>query len=117
MFDQKHSKNWYHPIGFAYYPDGAHGEEWGGDERDEVEGSGELLYKIDGENTTCPEAGDTGKDCYKREFFYPRAAWMAKSYSAELTITQEMADMSHGGVIYYSIASPSPPAKLLVRSV
>ena len=24
-FDQTHETNWYHPIGFAYYPDGAHG--------------------------------------------------------------------------------------------
>jgi uncharacterized protein (DUF305 family)/plastocyanin len=101
VFDQTDQSNWYHPIGFAYYPDGAHGDEWGGDERDEVEGLGELLYKIDGESTTCPDAGDTGLDCYEPEFFYPRADWTAKSYSAELTITQEMADVSHGGVIYY----------------
>ena len=24
-FDQTHETNWYHPIGFAYFPDGAHG--------------------------------------------------------------------------------------------
>ena len=24
-FDQSDETNWYHPIGFAYYPDGAHG--------------------------------------------------------------------------------------------
>ena len=23
-FDQSHETNWYHPIGFAYYPNGAH---------------------------------------------------------------------------------------------
>ena len=46
-------------------------------------------------------AGDTGLDCYEPEFFYPRADWLAKKYTAELTITQAMADKSHGGVIYY----------------
>jgi len=66
-----------------------------------VEGAGELLYKIDGAPTTCPHAGDTGLDCYEPEFFYPRADWMKKKYTAELTITQAMADKSHGGVIYY----------------
>ena len=100
-FDQTDPSNWYHAIGFAYYPDGAHGETWGGEERAEVEGKGELLYKIDGAATTCPDAGDTGLDCYEPEFFYPRADWMSKKYTAELTITQAMADQSHGGVIYY----------------
>ena len=73
VFDQSDPSNWFHPVGFAYYPDGAHGETWGGDERDEVEGMGELLYKIDGAATTCPDAGDTGLDCYEPEFFYPRS--------------------------------------------
>ena len=100
-FDQTDPSNWYHAVGFAYFPDGAHGETWGGDERDEVEGLGELLYKINGAATTCPDAGDTGLDCYEPEFFYPRGDWMAKNYTAELTITQAMADRSHGGVIYY----------------
>ncbi|CAJ1397320.1 unnamed protein product [Effrenium voratum] len=101
VFDQTDGSNWYHAVGFAYYPDGAHGADWGGDERDEVEGAGELLYKIDGAATTCPDAGNTGLDCYEPEFFYPRADWMAKNYTAELTITQAMADRSQGGVIYY----------------
>ena len=101
VFDQSDPSNWFHPVGFAYYPDGAHGETWGGDERDEVEGMGELLYKIDGAATTCPDAGDTGLDCYEPEFFYPRSAWRSKKYSVELTITQAMADRSHAGVLYY----------------
>jgi len=101
VFDQRDPTNWYHPVGFAYYPDGAHGHTWGGAERDEVEGAGELLYKINGKKTTCPDAGDTGLDCYEPEYFYPRSEWLAKHYTAELTITQAMADKSHGGVIYY----------------
>ena len=101
VFDQGDPTNWYHPVGFAYYPDGAHGETWGGAERAEVEGAGELLYKINGAATTCPDAGDTGLDCYEPEYFYPRSHWLTKKYTAELTITQAMADKSHGGVIYY----------------
>jgi uncharacterized protein (DUF305 family)/plastocyanin len=100
-FNQYDHSNWYHPVGFAYFPDGAHGDTWGGAERDEVEAKGELLYKIDGAATTCEDAGDTGLDCYEPEFFHPRSEWMKKKYTAELTITQAMADKSHGGVIYY----------------
>jgi hypothetical protein len=101
IFDQSDPTNWYHPVGFAYEPDGAHGSTWGGDELDEVEGAGELLYKIDGAATSCPDAGATGLDCYEPEFFYPRADWKEKTYTAELTITQDVADRSHGGVLYY----------------
>ena len=35
------------------------------------------------------------------QFFYPLGAWKGKTYTAELTITQAVADRSHGGVIYY----------------
>ena len=52
-FDQTHPTNWYHPVGFAYEPDGAHGDDWGAEENPEVEGLGELLYKIDGAATNC----------------------------------------------------------------
>ena len=46
-----------------------------------VEGKGELLYKINGAETACEEAGDTGLDCYEPEFFYPRSEWMKKKYT------------------------------------
>ena len=108
VFDQTDATNWYHPIGFAYFPDGAHGATWGGAERAEVEGAGELLYKINGAKTTCPDVGTTGLDCYEPEFFYPRSDWLLKNYTAELTITQAMADASHGGVIYYFFATFTP---------
>jgi len=101
VFDQRDFTNWYHPVGLAYCPDGGHGATWGGEERDEVEGAGELVYKIDGAETTCPDAGDTDLDCYEPDFSYPRGIWMEKVYTAELTITQNMADESHGGVIHY----------------
>ena len=57
-FDQSHPSNWYHPVGFAHEPDGNHGSTWGGANLPEVEGPGELLYKIDGAGTTCANASD-----------------------------------------------------------
>ena len=75
-FDQSDHTNWYHPVGFAYQPDGAHGSTWGGDELPEVEGAGELMYKINGtatvgatesENYCGDDTGDTGLDCYEPE--------------------------------------------------
>jgi plastocyanin len=101
VFDQTDPTNWYHPVGFAYEPDGAHGSTWGGAELPEVEGAGQLQYKIDGAIPTCADAGDTGLDCYEPEFFFPREEWMTKKYKAELTVTQAVADKSHGGVLYY----------------
>jgi len=103
VFDQGAGSNWYHPVGFAYYPDGAHGETWGGEERAEVEGAGELIYKKDGVAMECgDDTGDTALDCYEPEFFYPRDVWKdSGDYSAELTITDDVADASIGGVIYY----------------
>jgi hypothetical protein len=100
-WDQSDPSNWYHAVGFAYAPDGAHGDDWGADENPEIEGAGELTYLIDGAVTTCPDAGDTGLDCYEPEFFYPSGVWEEKTYSAELTITPEVAAASKGGVIYY----------------
>ena len=100
-FDQRDASNWMHPLGFAYEPDGAHGATWGGAELPEIEGAGELLYKINGAATTCADAGDTGLDCYEPEFFYPRAVWREKLYRVELTVTAAVAAASHGGVLYY----------------
>lgn len=39
MFDQLNSTNWFHPLGFAYEPDGAHE---GVDELEEGIGNGEM---------------------------------------------------------------------------
>ena len=44
-FDQSDASNWYHPVGFAYEPDGAHGATWGGDELPEVEGQDQLQVR------------------------------------------------------------------------
>ena len=112
IFDQSDITNWYHPIGFAIQPDGAHGSDWGGAGLDEVEGDGELQYNKGKDNSgswvpyECPDSdatvGKTGLDCYEPEFFYPRADWAAADdYSATLTIKQSVIDASHAGVIYY----------------
>ena len=103
IFDQTDPSNWYHAIGFAYYPDGAHGETWGGAERDEVEAAGELLYKIDttiGDTETlqpaCADQGATGLDCYEPEFFYPRADW--QGYGAAPPVSLRVLSQSRVGV-------------------
>lgn len=101
VFDQSDSSNWYHAVGFAFAPDGAHGDVWGADENPEVEGPDQLKYLIDGAETTCVDKGDTGLDCYEPDFFLPLDVWGEKVYSAELTITEELANESSGGVIYY----------------
>ena len=101
-FNQRDHTNWYHPIGFAYKPDGAHGSKWGSEELPEVVRKGELQYKIGGKIPRCVDHGDTGLDCYEPEFFYPKNDWIsAGTYSAELTITNSLVDDSHGGIIYY----------------
>ena len=101
FFDQRHPSNWFHPLGFAYEPDGAHGSTWGGDELPEVEGAGELQYFINGAKPTCDDAGDTGLDCYEPEFFYPRAVWRESTYGVSLKVTEAVAEASNGGVLYY----------------
>jgi len=104
IFKQGAGSNWYHPVGFAYLPDGAHGAEWGGEERDEVEGAADLSYKLDATDMDCPDAGDTGLDCYEPLFFYPRDDWKERgTFSAELTITQDVVETAkkNGGVLYY----------------
>jgi hypothetical protein len=100
-FDQSDVSNWFHPLGFAYAPDGAHGATWGGEEQPEIEGAGELQYLIDGAPPTCPDSGNTGLDCYEPEFFYPRAEWRSKKYTVQLTVTPAVAAASNGGVLYY----------------
>ena len=99
VFEQYDETNWMHALGFAFYPDGAHGKNWGGEERAEVEDPLQLRYFTDGVESCGP--GDTGLDCFEPEFFYPREDWQAKRYRVELTITPELAAASHGGVLYY----------------
>jgi hypothetical protein len=99
VFEQYDVTNWYHPLGFAYYPDGAHGADWGAAELDEVEGLDQLRYFVNQTEACGP--GDLGLDCYEPKFFFPRGEWRSVPYRVELTITPELAAASRGGVLFY----------------
>jgi len=103
-FDQAHETNYYHPLGFAYYADGAH------DEQDELEPgiqppeSGSTCndtnvcpapqYYIDGtyvgvydnavNGTTVIPSENFGLDAYEPKFFYPLGDWITKTYTVKL---------------------------------
>ncbi|CAM9857863.1 unnamed protein product, partial [Ectocarpus sp. 12 AP-2014] len=76
-FSQLEASNWYHPLGFAYYPDGAHE---GVDELEEGIGSGDApVYVIDGALSDL--------DTYEPQFFFPEETWLETNYTVELTVT------------------------------
>jgi hypothetical protein len=95
-FRQGDISNWYHPLGFAYGPDGAH------DEQDELEkcitrtnsscATGGLTcpapqYQLNGEflgDVTVPE--DFGLDEYEPRFFLPLLDWIDQgTFTIDLT--------------------------------
>merc|ERR1719321_871768 len=106
IFDQADGSNWYHPLGMAYFPDGAH---TGVDELEpgiaQTGGSTTCaagntcqapMYYKNGEfaGTTydnmaaTPVGGDDfGLDVYEPDFFYPKDQWGENSYFIALTIT------------------------------
>ena len=106
-FDQTHHTNWYHPLGFGYFPDGAHGKTWGAEERAEIDaatarGGGffygsALSYRINNVES------DNNLEDYEQQFFWPRDEWLQRKYTVELKITDEIAReaANHGGVLYY----------------
>ncbi|CAM9200341.1 unnamed protein product [Discosporangium mesarthrocarpum] len=76
-FDQTDETNWYHPLGFAYEPDGAHE---GVDELEEGVGNGDApVYIINGNISDL--------DTYEPEFFYPLEAWTGSNYTVQITVT------------------------------
>merc|ERR1719407_376659 len=76
IFDQSDASNWYHPLGMAYFPDGAHAGV------DELEPG---ITQTTGD--TCAGGNDFGLDNYEPEFFIPKGDWLATKYKVELTIT------------------------------
>jgi hypothetical protein len=104
LFDQTHHTNWYHPLGFGFDADGAHGLSWGAEARDEIDdeytrsnGNPAVQYRI---NKVQPEGN---LEDYEPQFLWPRAEWLERRYGVEITITDEIARHAaeHGGIIYY----------------
>jgi len=115
IFDQSHDSNWYHPLGFAYFVDGAHNEV------DELEPgitqTGDAcagtntcqapMYYKNGvfagaagyDNTLATPTGgeDFGLDAYEPEFFHRKSDWTATTYSVKLTLT----DTTYATDIFY----------------
>lgn len=96
-FIQSDRSNWYHPMGFAYFPDGAH------DDKDELEPGISQTSSNCVSNNTCPtpryhrngvylgdDDADFGLDVYEPEFFLGIVDWTAAgTYSIELTFDDE----------------------------
>jgi len=77
-FIQNDVSNWYHPLGFAYYPDGAHEDQ---PEVENDDGTGNVLtYLINGIEPPL------GLDDYEPAFAVARADWKMHSYEINLTI-------------------------------
>jgi len=71
-FDQNEETNWYHPVGFAFEPGGAHNSCGDEEECPEVEEG--LQYYVSGDAVKNDESG-IGLDAYEPIFFYPEEAW------------------------------------------
>lgn len=103
-FVQEHVSNWMHPLGYAYYPDGAHAEgrglpfdelepalkpPSGGDDSCEAGSTCQTPEYYGGPDGTTflGKSGDSGLDVYEPQFKYPHAFWTTQKYNVRLTIT------------------------------
>jgi hypothetical protein len=98
-FIQKDRSNWYHPIGFAYFPDGAHVDA------DELEPGITQTGSTCVADNTCPtplyfrdgvflgnplDKSDFGLDVYEPDFFLGITTWSGSGeYSAMLIFDDE----------------------------
>lgn len=74
-FVQKNINNYYHPLGFAYFADGAHAD------REELE-EDRLSYKIDDEFV--------GLDGYEPKFFHSPSEWATYgTFNVDLTVPED----------------------------
>jgi hypothetical protein len=101
IFNQSHATNWFHPLGFAYGPDGVYAENDelekgvvppGGTFCNESTPCQYPQYKLNGENLCSSEpceAGDFGLDEYEGVWFSGgRDDWIdAGDFSVEVKIT------------------------------
>jgi hypothetical protein len=103
---QEDRSNWYHPLGFAYFPDGAH------DDKDELEPVISQTNSSCVGSNTCPHpryrrsggflgvngTTDFGLDVYEPEFFQSLIDWTnAGNYSIELNFN----DVNYTKDIFY----------------
>jgi hypothetical protein len=105
-FDQSDRSNWYHPMGFAYFPDGAH------DGKDELERNITLTSSTCTRNATCPAPRyhknntflgvegtiDFGLDVYEPEFFAGIVDW---TKAGEYTVKLNFDDPTFTNDIFY----------------
>lgn len=109
-FDQTNIQNWYHAVGFAYYPDGAHADvdelepsisQTEGDKCVDDHTCQAPMYYVNGEyvgtsydNTKTPIEGgdDFGLDVYEPQFFNPEGDWAENEYTATLILTDMVYD-------------------------
>ena len=97
-FKQYDNTNHYHPLGFAYFADGAHtgvdelepGINNGGDPYCTPAANDCMTpkYYIDGAFAgAAGDASDFGLDVYEPDFKTPKEEWVAKQYAVKLTVT------------------------------
>ena len=108
IFDQTDITNWMHPLGFAYYPDGAHK---GVDELEPGIKHGDTTYCDPAQNNcmvpryytngayvgSAVDAADFGLDVYEPDFKLPRGVWAGKKFTVQLTVT----DPAVGDIFYF----------------
>jgi hypothetical protein len=109
-FDQTDPSNWYHAIGFSYFPDGAHKgvdeleptiSQSGGACADDASCQAPMYFKdgayvggtYDGARVPAQGGEDFGLDVYEPEFFFESALWEEAKYTVQLTLTDEDYEM------------------------
>jgi hypothetical protein len=106
FFDQTHHTNWMHPLGFAYFPDGHHGQTWGGGGRAEVTDFDALKYRVNNRKAKRIESTDIMEydtKAYESAFSHLKEDWLTEKHGVQLEITDDIAKQAaaQGGVIYY----------------
>lgn len=118
-FDQSDETNWYHPLGFAYFADGAHKDvdelepgitqssDTCADSDDTPSCQAPMYYNsgsylggtyVGSASTAYTNDGDFGLDNYEPRFFDPKEDWLEQgTYEVKLTVT----DTTYTGDLFY----------------
>ena len=99
IFDQGDRSNWYHPLGFAYFPDGAHADKdeleptitQTGSDCSETFSCPSPRYFTNGKFLGVPSTDNFGLDEYEPAFFRS-PDWYADWHSVELRFDDENYD-------------------------